>query len=236
MPKIYLKHKSPEFDEAPARHQTHKRNVKICDMEGCSREAEHRAPKDRSLDEYWNLCLEHARDYNKAWDFFSGMSETEAYHHMMNSALWDRPTWSFKHHSPEFEDNLRHKASHFAGFEEGASHHHKNQDGQNGQANGGSSGSDDFFENVSDYHRRRAAAAISPHSPEGQALEIMGLSPPISLEIIKKTYKDLMKKHHPDLTRGNKDSEDFVKKVNMAYTTLKMSYTRYKQEYDKEHT
>lgn len=91
MPRIILKHKSPEYAEegtAPPRHRH-------CDMPHCPHNAEHKAPKHRGLNEHYWFCLDHAREYNNAWDFFSGMSAREVEDHIYSSSYGDRPTWRY---------------------------------------------------------------------------------------------------------------------------------------------
>ncbi|MFI3242206.1 MAG: DnaJ domain-containing protein [Alphaproteobacteria bacterium] len=43
-----------------------------CDHEGCDKAGEYRAPKDKSLKEYFWFCLEHVQEYNKSWNFYAG--------------------------------------------------------------------------------------------------------------------------------------------------------------------
>ena len=53
--------------------------------------------KSRTLmDEHYWFCTAHAAEYNRSWDFFSGMSEAEVRAHQPRSAGGDRPTWSFE--------------------------------------------------------------------------------------------------------------------------------------------
>ena len=59
-------------------------------------------------------------------------------------------------------------------------------------------------------------------------MALMGLEPPLDEEEIKRRYKELVKKHHPDRNKGCADSEDLLKEINMAYTVLKESFQRYK--------
>lgn len=65
------------------------------------------------------------------------------------------------------------------------------------------------------------------HTPEFEAMAIMGLQPPIDLDGIKKRYKQLAKKYHPDLNKNDPKAEDLLKSINMAYTILKLSYERH---------
>lgn len=74
----------------------------------------------------------------------------------------------------------------------------------------------------------KARQPVNGSTPEGEALAIMGLEPPITLEGIKARYKELAKKHHPDLNGGCAKSEEILKSVNMAYTILKVAYEKYR--------
>ena len=49
----------------------------------------------------------------------------------------------------------------------------------------------------------------------------MELELPIELEELKSKYKDLVKLNHPDRNGGDKESEERLKIINQAYTTLK---------------
>jgi len=53
-------------------------NLEECDWSGCVSLGGCKAPKspDR-LREYYNFCTIHAREYNKNWNFFSGMSDED---------------------------------------------------------------------------------------------------------------------------------------------------------------
>ena len=45
-------------------------------------------------------------------------------------------------------------------------------------------------------------------------------------EDIKKKFKTLVKKYHPDKNSGNKKFEDKLKKITLAYSQLKMRIGR----------
>ena len=54
---------------------------------------EYRAPKSRDhLRAFHHFCLDHVRDYNRAWDFFSGMSQSEIEEYLREDVTWHRPT------------------------------------------------------------------------------------------------------------------------------------------------
>jgi DnaJ-class molecular chaperone len=50
--------------------------------------------------------------------------------------------------------------------------------------------------------------------------EILGVGRGISPEDLKKAYRKLARKYHPDVNPGNKEAEATFKKINEAYNTL----------------
>ena|SRR5690242_13105418 len=67
---------------------------RCCDVPDCTAAGEYRAPKARDrLNEYYYFCLGHVREYNKAWDYYAGMSEQEIEAHLRRDVTWQRPTW-----------------------------------------------------------------------------------------------------------------------------------------------
>lgn len=63
---------------------------------------------------------------------------------------------------------------------------------------------------------RRAALSV-----EEQALAVLDLQAPATLEEIKIRYKILVKRLHPDANGGDKAAEERLKLINQAYSTLK---------------
>lgn len=195
MPRIRLKPNSPEFDEAKKASRT-----KACDMPGCRSHGEHRAPKDRSLNDHYWFCFEHVKDYNAAWDYFSGMGKDEMEEHIINSLYGDRPTWRYDVDGA-FAEKLRTAAWQTY----------------------------NFTEKEPPKEKARNTTSLNPNTPEFEALSIMGLEPPITLDGIKTRYKELAKQYHPDLNQGDKKAEDLLKSINMAYTILKLSYAKFEK-------
>ena len=68
----------------------------ICDWNNCNKIGEYKAPieKDNSR-KYRLLCLEHVREFNKKWDYFSGMSDNQIYDFIKSDLTWHKPTQSF---------------------------------------------------------------------------------------------------------------------------------------------
>ena len=54
------------------------------------------------------------------------------------------------------------------------------------------------------------------------AFRIMGLELNASWPIVKKQFKTLVKKFHPDRNAGNKKFEDKLKRITLAYSHLKL--------------
>ncbi len=198
MPKIRLKPNSPDYADAPKRPA-----ARHCDMPGCNHAGDHKAPKDRSLSDHYWFCFDHVRDYNAAWDFFSGMNQQEVEDHILRSLHGDRPTWRYDVDGAAAEAIRRKMWQTY----------HFTEEEPPREAFGNS----------------QSRSAANRQTPEFEALAILGLEPPITLDAIKKRYKELAKKHHPDFNPGDKNAEELLKQVNMAYTILKLSYGKFEK-------
>ncbi|MGE0233436.1 MAG: J domain-containing protein [Flavobacteriaceae bacterium] len=66
-----------------------------CAVVGCKAAGEYPAPRGRQFEgQYLHLCLDHVRAYNKAYNYFSGMSESEVAEFQIDNVTGHRPTWS----------------------------------------------------------------------------------------------------------------------------------------------
>jgi hypothetical protein len=61
--------------------------IQKCDFPGCGKAGACRAPKDRTLREYWHFCRAHAAEYNKNWNYYADMSQQEI------EDEWERETF-----------------------------------------------------------------------------------------------------------------------------------------------
>lgn len=74
--------------------------------------------------------------------------------------------------------------------------------------------------------RLQGIAPIQAHKPnplpqkERDALALFGLAYPVSLKEIKKRYKELVKRYHPDINNNDKQREERFKTISLAYTLL----------------
>ena len=54
-----------------------------------------------------------------------------------------------------------------------------------------------------------------------EALALFDLTPPFDLDALKRRYKSLVKRYHPDANGGSRESEELLKHINHAYNYLK---------------
>lgn len=180
--------------------------TKTCDITGCAERGDYKAPKSRNdLRTYYWFCLDHVREYNQNWDFFKGMSQAEIERSMSKTAVWDRPTWRSTQAGFNEEKIRKNVYEHFTA-------------------------GDNFSFNMGRDESNKEEAHINlgsiPH-PAIEALAVMDLQPPVDWEEVKARYKTLAKRYHPDTNNADKQAEEQLKKINLAYSILKLSYQNY---------
>ncbi len=184
-----------------------------CDISGCPHRGDYRAPKSRDhLKDYYWFCLDHVREYNQNWDFFKGMSQAEIEATLKKTIVGDRPTWRSTKAGMN-EERLKHRI-----YERFAA----------GEDVFGAFGGEDDAE-----HNARVNLGSIPH-PAAEALGMLGLAPPVVWEEVKARYKTLVKQYHPDVNAPDPAAEERMKKINMAYSILKLSYQSYTELDDKK--
>ena len=172
---------------------------RCCHHGECAEEGLYPAPKSRQdLRSYYWFCMAHIREYNRSWNYYEGMNESEIEAHIREDTVWRRPTWPIGTNG-----HTRHRfcptgASDPFGFFPG--------------------------NNSAGAHRSRNSQGEIPPPPAEEALVVFDLDPPVTVSTIKARYKKLAKQHHPDDTGGDKDSENLLKTINAAYTTLLSHY------------
>ncbi len=171
---------------------------RTCDLPGCGAAGEYRAPKSRTaLRDYWWFCLEHVRAYNSGWDYYKGMSPAQIEAEMRSDTSWQRPTWPLGHLGARLDEAMHHDPLHVL--------------------NAG-------FRRAEAERRSRAANEIPPEMRE--SLATLGLAWPLTLAELKSRYKQLAKQHHPDANNGDRDAEERLKTINLAYATLRIRLTQ----------
>jgi hypothetical protein len=168
---------------------------RVCDKPGCSGEGLYRAPKSRDhLRDYHWFCLDHVREYNKSWNFCSGLSPGALEAMIRNDTMWERPTRPMSFWRAQ-EQRLYAAAAGFASAD----------------ADGGTD-------------RASQPRARQPDTPEMAALRVLELTPPVDYAIIRARYIELVKQNHPDANGGDKESEERLKMINQALQVLKAAY------------
>ena len=177
---------------------TEKQATKVCDWPGCKRKGDYRAPKSRDdLRSFFFFCLEHVRDYNRAWDFFSGMNQEEIEAYLREDVTWHRPTWKIGSPGERHGDGWRWQ-DHFEVF-------------MNGPGTDGAEAKSEWDRPTSRLGKKE------------RMLKVMDLEHDATAEELKARYKELVKVHHPDVNGGDKDAEERLKLINEAYNYLRES-------------
>ncbi len=182
--------------------------VHVCQHPGCGVTATHRAPQGRFREgRFFWFCLDHVREYNKSYNYFSGMSDDAVRAFQKDAATGHRPTWSMGTNGPQ-----PHAAPHAE--PEGA------------RTTRGWSFADPF-----DIFRDAMTgfqAKTPPPEPrrtlgnaERKALIALNLEESATAEEIKARYKELVKRLHPDANGGDRGTEDKLRGVIQAYNYLR---------------
>src|SRR5919205_3518839 len=80
--------------KAAARQPAVAREAVPCQWPDCKNKGTHRAPKGReNAREYWQFCLDHVREYNQSYNFFSGMNAEAVARYQKDAMTGHRPTW-----------------------------------------------------------------------------------------------------------------------------------------------
>jgi curved DNA-binding protein CbpA len=184
-----------------------KEDVAMCEWPDCKNTAPHRAPKGRGKErEYWHFCLNHVREYNQSYNFFSGMSDDAVARFQKDAQTGHRPTWKMGANGG--------KKAKAADLEiDAALDPFKMFDEMNGRNR--------WRSNASSAKAEPKAETRKIFNAEKKALLVMGLGPEATLETVKSKYKLLVKQHHPDANGGDRSTEDRLIEIIKAYNYLK---------------
>ncbi|MBB3982103.1 hypothetical protein GGR44_001762 [Sphingobium fontiphilum] len=176
-----------------------------CAVPGCPETGEFRAPPQdgetggRDGPRWRWLCLDHVREFNQGYNFFSGMSAEEITAAQRPYAGWERETRAFSSNaaSPpprwsDFTDPIDAIGARFR--ERVAKARADNQMRQDGQF-------------LSKEDRR--------------ALDIMGLPIDADRKALRTRYTELLRRYHPDHNGGDRTHETRLQSVIEAYGHLR---------------
>jgi hypothetical protein len=169
-----------------------------CAAEGCTEVGEFRAPGYRAAGfdgpgDYRWLCLDHVREFNTRYNYFSGMSAEEIYAAQSPMAGWERETRAFASNGADapprwsdFRDPMDALGARFVGV------------------------------------RREATARAAGGDPErAKALATLGLEASADLRAIRRAYSEKVRAYHPDRNGGDRRHEVALRQVIDAYNTLR---------------
>jgi hypothetical protein len=164
----------------------------ICEWQSCKESGEFKAPAERdNVKNFKWLCEEHIKLFNKNWNYFEGMSQSEIENFLKSDVTWHRPTQKFGS-SDNFFNILWNNAL------------------------------SDKFNFFSTEKILNTLIEKKLSEKDKDAFKIMGLEFNADWSTIQKVFKTLVKKFHPDRNSGNKEFEDKLKKITLAYSHLKI--------------
>lgn len=172
---------------------------RLCSAPGCDAPGEFRAPADGPRSGFdgpgaWRfLCLDHVREFNQRYNFFSGMSADEIAAQQRPYAGWERETRAFASSGADrppswadFQDPLDAIQARFRNTRPA-----ERQDGR--QLSG----------------------------DERKALKILGLEIDADRRTLRQRYSELVRRYHPDRNGGDRSHESALQQVIEAYQKLK---------------
>jgi curved DNA-binding protein CbpA len=202
-----MKLNSPLFDSIrvkPDKDRSVRKELPGCEWPGCKNGATHRAPKGRGREnEYMQFCLAHVREYNHSYNFFKDMPADDVASYQKAAQTGHRPTWKMGAMGGEKRKARFDRA----------------------EALGGQATHDPFgiFSRAGKARPASSGPTKTVHNAARKALAELSLEVTATKEEIKARFKDLVKKHHPDVNGGDQSSEDKLREIIVAYNYLKSS-------------
>lgn len=177
-----------------------------CEWDGCNEPGLYPAPKGRGLEgQYHRYCLDHVREYNKGYNYFSGLPDDEVIQHQKSDAVGHRPTWFVGVNSSSRNRTKR-------GRPGGYAYRFDTQDPFGL-----------FGEHAPGGHKPGAAPRRPLKRLERKALRQLNLDDNATKVDIKTRFKELVKRLHPDHNKGDRSSEDKLREVIQAYNYLRQA-------------
>ena len=168
-----------------------------CEHAGCAIGGEFRAPKSRfEPNQFHWFCLDHVREYNRKWDYYSGMGYDQIEEEIRADVGWHRPTW-----------DLGQRPSPMA----------------NSHQNGAQSLHDPLEIFGEKINVNRPSRRPNQTRDEIRALKLFELESNFTQIELKKRYRLLVKRYHPDANGGEKGAEENLKRIIAAYRLLNQS-------------
>lgn len=186
-------------------HGRHETGERACSWPGCEEAGEFRAPGARSSGfdgpgDYRWFCLDHVREFNSGYDFFTGMTADEIFNAQSPLYGWDTHSRAFR---PDAGVDGVPRWADFSDPLEAISARAKAQK-QRMQAD-----------------MRGAAASHRFSIEERRALATLGLEGDADRRTLRGRYTQLVRKYHPDHNGGDRSLETRLQQVVDAYQVLR---------------
>ena len=194
--KIFVGLKSTRKKQAPDSEPTGPK----CQWDGCDKKGTHRAPVGRDAEGLYLLfCLEHVKEYNKGYNFATGLSDADIARYQREATTGGRPTW-------------------------GTGVNQASEIPIPSTVRSGSAKALNARKNAAQRQAQKANLQVRKLKVlEAKAFETLGLSHDATAEEIKTRYKERLKMHHPDANQGNRTSEDELRASIEAHKILKLN-------------
>nr|CAD6432414.1 J domain-containing protein [Rhizobium sp. Q54] len=204
-----MKLDSKYFDRIRTRRKSQQETAveaPACQWDGCDRPGVHRAPVGRNAEgQFFLFCFEHVKEYNKGYNYFSGLSDGEIARYQKEAITGHRPTWTM-------------------GVNKASKHAPLHSTLRSGAGSMNNSRIRDPFGFVAQGHGSRPRPqARKLKTLEAKAFDTLDLTESATSDEIKSRYKQLVKKHHPDANGGDRGSEERFRAVIQAYQLLKQA-------------
>ena len=184
-------------EKAPAQPKRADADPQPCEHPDCREKglvAVARSPREPQR-KIW-LCAAHASAHNAQWNYFEGLTESEAAAIRQSTIYGDRPTWSFARN-----DRARTAA----------------------RARGPADFVDPlgFFAGGRRPEPREAARERTLSRLQAKAFETLGLAADAKPADIRRRYAELVRRFHPDANGGDRGAETQLSEVVRAHQILK---------------
>ena len=163
----------------------------VCEHKGCDAAGDCKSPKHGGG--HHNFCQRHASEYNKKWNFFDGMTESEAKAFSKSAEYGHRKTWKFG----------------------------TGPVGQKSKLRSGDPRIWAGIDGVNEHAIRASKKTAGRTRLQVRALGDLDLPENATALQIRERYSDYVKKFHPDANGGDRSSEHKLARVIKAFKTLK---------------
>ena len=189
---------SPLFDKIRSK-QTSDQPVEAgprCQHPGCQRKGEFKAPKGRDHEgQFFAFCMQHVKEYNQSYNYFNGMNDDAVAAYHKDALTGHRPTWTVGVNGTVAPDS---------------------------PVDAGTL----LRARLERLRKAREAAAAEASRPRvgklaKKALDTLGLDETADKPSVRRRFKEMAKRLHPDLNDGDRSREDKLRAIIDAYNYLK---------------